>query len=365
MTPRRGARSSAPSPSRSDAPPVGSGPPGTRAAARPRRADRRTRPAAALAGAAAGRDPDPARLAGPGDATGSSASAAMGASSCSTSCARCAPAPTRSGSAPSSSADDPRVTRVGRVLRRFSLDEVPNLINVLRGEMAIVGPRPTIPSQVELFSRAPASASRGSSRDDRLGADQRPDRDRMGRADRARHPLRRAPFALARSADPRPHRLAGAQRSGPLHRRLGGLRREAPEAVGADRSRARRSARAARAPPRRSMPSSTATSWVATGTADQSSTSSADAGGRRRSQAGHEVGEDRVVDRERLKAGNRDRDVVGEPRDLVARAGIAASSGPVGELVVEHRERPGSALERRRCRPPATSLDLRVGDPAR
>ena len=44
--------------------------------------------------------------------------------------------------------DDPRVTRAGRILRRFSIDEVPNLVNVLRGEMAIVGPRPTIEAQV-------------------------------------------------------------------------------------------------------------------------------------------------------------------------------------------------------------------------
>jgi lipopolysaccharide/colanic/teichoic acid biosynthesis glycosyltransferase len=47
---------------------------------------------------------------------------------------------------------DPRITRVGALLRRFSIDELPNLINIVRGEMAFVGPRPTIQAQVDQYT---------------------------------------------------------------------------------------------------------------------------------------------------------------------------------------------------------------------
>ena len=46
---------------------------------------------------------------------------------------------------PSVAGDDPRVTRLGRILRKYKIDEIPNLINILKGDMVIIGPRPDVP----------------------------------------------------------------------------------------------------------------------------------------------------------------------------------------------------------------------------
>lgn len=48
--------------------------------------------------------------------------------------------------------DDPRITRVGRFIRKTSIDELPQLLNIIKGDMSIVGPRPALPREIELYT---------------------------------------------------------------------------------------------------------------------------------------------------------------------------------------------------------------------